>query len=92
MPAVFLEEIVLAYPEAIYLHLERDVDEWYKSIMNSLGRSLETCNRYPMKQLRWVDAYIDAFCSFHLLCWRIMWHGLPIDQGELVLKEDYIKL
>lgn len=92
LPAVFLEEMIEAYPEATFIHVERDLDKWYKSIMSTLGHSLVACEQYPLKQLRWVDSYIDKFCSFHLTVQRVWWHGMPIDQGEAALKGDYTDL
>jgi hypothetical protein len=92
IPAVFLEEFVAAYPNATFIYVERDVDKWYKSIMNTLGRSLKVVDQYPLKQLRWFDNFIDKFCSFHLMVHRVWWHGRALEDGEEVLKGDYLKL
>jgi len=92
IPAVFLEEMVAAYPNARFVHVERDVDKWYRSIMNTLGHSLKAVDEFPMKQLRLFDNYIDKFCSFHLMVRRLWWHGRELEDGEEVLKRDYIEL
>ena len=92
IPAVFLEEMVAAYPNARFVHVERDVDKWYRSIMNTLGHSLRAVDEFPMKQLRLFDNYIDKFCSFHLMVRRLWWHGRELEDGEEVLKRDYIEL
>jgi hypothetical protein len=92
IPAVFLEEIVASYPDAKFMHVERDVDKWYQSVMNTLGHSLKAVDQYPLKQLRLVDNFIDKFCSFHLMVYRVWWHGKKLEDGEDVLKQDYIEL
>nr|UOW59927.1 SonE [Paraconiothyrium archidendri] len=92
LPAIWPDEFYHAYPDATFIHVERDPDKWYKSIMNTLGHSLSDCDSFPLKQLRWIDDYVDKFCSFHLMVHQAWWHGLPLDQGEAVLKQDYIDM
>ncbi|KAK2596423.1 hypothetical protein N8I77_013314 [Diaporthe amygdali] len=92
IPAVFLDEFVEAYPEVPFVHVERDVHKWYVSVMNTLGHSLQDVDKFPLKQLRFIDTYVDRFCSFHLMVHRIWWHGKALEDGEDVLKADYIEL
>lgn len=92
LPAIFPEEFYAAYPNATFIHVERDPDKWYKSIMNTLGHSLQDVDSWPLKQLRLIDDYVDKFCSFHLMVHKAWWHGLPLEEGEDVLKRDYIEL
>ena len=60
--------------------------------MNTLGHSLKDVDSWPLKQLRLIDDYVDKFCSFHLTVHKAWWHGLPLEEGEDVLKKDYIEL
>jgi hypothetical protein len=92
LPAIFPDEFYAAYPNATYIHEERDPEKWYKSIMNTLGHSLKDVDSWPLKQLRLIDNYVDKFCSFHLMVHKAWWHGLPLEEGKDVLKKDYIEL
>ncbi|EXL39543.1 hypothetical protein FOCG_17855 [Fusarium oxysporum f. sp. radicis-lycopersici 26381] len=92
IPAVFLEEFVEAYPEVPFIHVERDPHKWYISVMNTMGHSLRDVDKFPLKQLRYFDTFVDRFCEFHLMVQRVWWHGKAIDDGEDVLKSDYNEL
>lgn len=92
LPAMFLEEFVEAYPEVPFMHVEWDGHKWYVSVMNTLGHAIRDVDKYPLKQLRLVDTFVDRFCAFHLMVYRIWWHGRDIDDGEEVLKADYIEV
>ncbi|EFQ94127.1 hypothetical protein P3342_007202 [Pyrenophora teres f. teres] len=92
IPSVLLEEFVNAYPQAKILHLDRDVDKWYASVMNTVYYPINAVERWPLRYLRWIDTFTDRFCSFHLMVKRVWWHGHELDDGEKVLKEDYLGL
>lgn len=92
IPAVFLDEFVEAYPEVPFIHVERDPHKWYVSVMNTMGHALRDVDKYPLKQLRFIDTFVDRFCAFHSLVHRVWWHGRAIDDGEEVLKSDYNEL
>ena len=80
------------YPDAKFIHIERDVDGWYRSVMNMLVESFKAVDRWPLKQLQLVDSFVDKFCKFHLLVFRLWWYGRALEDGEEVLKKDYNEL
>lgn len=92
MSAFFLEELIECYPDAQYLHTERDVDKWYLSMDNTAGPMCADVAKFPLKQMRIIDDFVDKFCSLHLTLEAMWCHGKLWTEGEQVCKEEYIEL
>jgi hypothetical protein len=88
----FLQEIIECYPDAQYLHMERDVDTWYRSMDNTGGPMFAGVAKFPLKQMRSIDDFVDKFCSLHLTLEGMWCHGRLWKEGEDVCKEDYLAL
>jgi hypothetical protein len=86
-----LEEIVACYPDAQFMHVERDVDTWYRSIDNTGGPLFEACTKFPLRQMRLIDDFVDKFCSLHLTLVDIWTRGKPWNEAREILIGDYIK-
>lgn len=92
MPAFFLDEIVAAYPDAKFLHVERDVDKWYKSCLHSLGPQLHAFESFPLRQLRLIDDLVDKFACLNDMLKRTICYGKYVEDAEKEMKQDTIKL
>ncbi|KAF7594245.1 hypothetical protein BBP40_009797 [Aspergillus hancockii] len=80
------------FPRYSSRRLPLRADKWHKSIMNTLGRSLKVVEQFPLRQLRWLDNFFDRFYSFYLIEHRVWRHDRALEDGEDVLKGNYLKL
>ncbi|ORY16798.1 hypothetical protein BCR34DRAFT_622251 [Clohesyomyces aquaticus] len=62
--AIFAEELIAAYPEAKILLVERDVEAWYESFMNSIGDALFNP---AFKYVGYLDPHLIA--RIHQISW-----------------------
>jgi hypothetical protein len=88
----FLEEFVTYYPEAQFLHMERDIDKWYPSLDNTLGAVLRDMDRFPMKYLRLIDNFVDKFSMVNKVFARVVCHDKLWTEGEADCRKDYLEL
>lgn len=83
--AFFVEELTEFYPEAKILHVERDTDKWYKSLVTTVGQMINDCSAFPLHQIRLVDPFINSFCEHHMIFAKVIhW-----SEGPEASKEYY---
>ncbi|KAI0125479.1 hypothetical protein BJ170DRAFT_433661 [Xylariales sp. AK1849] len=90
MTPFFLEELVACYPSAQFMHMERDVDTWYRSMDNTGGPMFKAVDQFPLRQMRRIDDFVDKFCSLHLTLEHIWCHDKSWEEGEEFCKQDYL--
>ncbi|KAI1846611.1 hypothetical protein JX265_009085 [Neoarthrinium moseri] len=88
---LFLEEIFECYPDAKYMHVERDVDSWYRSVDNTGGQVFEACGKFPLTQMRLIDDFVDKFCSLHLALAKYWTGGRPWREGKVSCVQRYLE-
>ncbi|TLD34263.1 hypothetical protein PspLS_00312 [Pyricularia sp. CBS 133598] len=83
--AFFVEELTEFYPEATIIHVERDTDKWYTSVVNTVGQMINDCAVFPLHQVRLVDPFINSFCKHHMIFDQVIhW-----SKGPKACKEYY---
>lgn len=86
---LLLDDIVACYPDAQFIHMERDVETWYRSVDNTGGPMFEACAKFPLKQMRLIDNFVDKFCSLHLTLEAVWCHRKPWRQGKDICMNEY---
>ncbi|KAF3760469.1 hypothetical protein M406DRAFT_295808 [Cryphonectria parasitica EP155] len=94
IPAFFAEDIIAAYPDAKYIHVDRDVDKWLVSVLNIWHTVRPLLNSTAMKFMALYDPFIKLFISLHVTILRCLDHGMHNEDPNMaiVLKEDYLQL
>ncbi|KAH8649866.1 hypothetical protein BX600DRAFT_528863 [Xylariales sp. PMI_506] len=87
----FADELVAAYPEAKFLHVERDVEKWHVSMLNTAGPLFKATKQFPLNMIRLMDQSISKFCSLHEVLEIIWYHGKGIEAGGDDAKADYLE-
>ncbi|KAK6208372.1 hypothetical protein LQW54_006852 [Pestalotiopsis sp. IQ-011] len=88
---LLLDDIVACYPDAQFMHVERDVDTWYRSVDNTGGAMFKACASFPLRQMRLIDDYVDKFCSLHLTLADVFTHGTPWDDAKDICVREYLE-
>ena len=86
--AAFMPELVAAYPDAKVVVLERPVDAWYESVLNTIDKAL---NDPVFLLMQFID---PAFLETWIPLFRSLWTGLygeNQDAFEMKGKEVYRK-
>lgn len=94
IPAFFVEEIIAAYPNATFIHVDRDVDKWVTSMTNVLGTVEPLLDATPMKLMATYDLFIRRYISLHVMLFSVLYHGRKSSDpvGQKMLKDDYLAL
>ncbi|KAK9421561.1 hypothetical protein SUNI508_05491 [Seiridium unicorne] len=87
---VLLDDLVTCYPDAQFMHMERDVEAWYRSMDNTGGPMFAACDKFPLKQMRLIDSFVDKFCSLHLTLESFWTEGKPWPEGKDVCVREYL--
>lgn len=94
IPAFFVEEIIAAYPNATYIHVDRDVDKWATSVLNVFGMVEPLLDAIPMKLMATYDLFIRRYISLHVMLFRVMCHDRKTSDpvAQKMMKDDYLEL
>lgn len=94
IPAFFVEEIIAAYPNATFIHVDRDVDKWATSVTNVLGTVEPLLDAISMKLMATYDLFIRRYISLHVMLLRVLYHERKTSDpvGGKMLKDDYLQL
>lgn len=94
IPAFFIEEIIAAYPNATFIHVDRDVDKWATSVTNVLGTVEPLLDATSMKLMATYDLFIRRYISLHVMLLRVLYHGRKTSDpvGRKMMKDDYLAL
>lgn len=94
IPAFFVEEIIAAYPNATFIHVDRDVDKWATSVTNVLGTVEPLLDAISMRLMATYDLFIRRYISLHVMLLRVLYHERKTSDpvGGKMLKDDYLAL
>lgn len=94
IPAFFVEEIIAAYPDATFIHVDRDVEKWSASVTNVLGTVEPLLDAFFMKAMATYDVFIRRYISLHVMLFRVLYHDRKSSDpvGQKLLKDDYLEL
>ncbi|KAH8647949.1 hypothetical protein BX600DRAFT_443284 [Xylariales sp. PMI_506] len=87
----FLEEMVEYYPDAQFLHTERDLDAWHRSMDKTVAQVFQDVRKFPFKQLRLIDAFVDAMCRVQFTFERVFCGGKTWDESEEFCKREFVE-
>lgn len=94
IPAFFPEEMIAAYPDAKFIHVERDINKWLKS-MHNVFTTVDPILRSPiMRIIALYDPFIKSFLRMQKTMGATLGHGMsPSDpRASKFLAEDYVQL
>lgn len=94
IPAFFVEEIIAAYPNATFIHVDRDVDKWATSVTNILGTVEPLLDAISMRLMATYDLFIRRYISLHVMLLRVLYHERKTSDpvGKKMMKDDYLAL
>lgn len=94
IPAFFVEEIIAAYPNATFIHVDRDVDKWATSVTNVFGTVEPLLDATWMKLMATYDLFIRRYMSLHVMLLRVICHDRKTKDpvGQKMMKDDYLEL
>ncbi|KAI3401971.1 hypothetical protein diail_3945 [Diaporthe ilicicola] len=94
IPAFFVEDIIAAYPDAIFIHVDRDVEKWATSVQNVLGTVEPLLDAWFMKLMATYDLFIRRYISLHVMVLRVLCHERKTSDpvGKKMMKDDYLAL
>lgn len=94
IPAFFIEEIIAAYPNATFIHVDRDVDKWATSVANIFGLVEPLLDATYMKLMATYDVFIRRYISLHVMMLRVLCHERKTTDpvARKLLKDDYLEL
>ncbi|KAK7418457.1 hypothetical protein QQX98_003949 [Neonectria punicea] len=84
IPGYLMEELVAAYPEALFILTTRDEDAWCRSVKNTFQPVGIALKRFPLAQLRHVNPWTRAFSDMaDTLCYQLWGPCAPQDNEGL---------
>lgn len=86
--------MIAAYPDAKFIHVERDINKWLKS-MHNVYTTVDPVLRSPiMRIIALYDPFIKSFLQMQKTMGAILGHGMsPLDpRASNFLAEDYVQL
>ncbi|KAF7545360.1 hypothetical protein G7Z17_g9222 [Cylindrodendrum hubeiense] len=84
IPGYLAEELVAAYPEALFILTTRDEDAWCRSVKNTFQPVGVALKRFPLAQLRHISAWTSAFSDMaDALCAHLWGPWAPQDSEGL---------
>ncbi|KAH8646350.1 hypothetical protein BX600DRAFT_556016 [Xylariales sp. PMI_506] len=92
IPSFFLDEILEIYPDAKFMHTERDVNSWYKSMNNTIAATATKYKTFPMNYLRYFNSYFYHLTDLQDSLMLSLTHGLPWEEGEETCKQSFVQL
>jgi hypothetical protein len=94
IPAFFVEDIVAAYPNATYIHVDRDAEKWATSVTNVLGTVEPLLDASYMKLMATYDVFIRRYISLHVMLLRVLFHERKSSDpvAQKMMKNDYLEL
>lgn len=94
IPAFFAEEIIAAYPNAKFIHVDRDVEKWATSVTNIFGMVEPLLDAMSMKLMATYDPFIRRYISLHVMLFRVMCHERKTTDpvAKKMMMEDYLAL
>lgn len=94
IPAFFLGDIIAAYPNATFIHVDRDVEKWATSITNVLGTVEPLLDATSMKLMATYDLFVRRYISLHVMMLRVLCHDRKSSDpvGKKMMKDDYLAL
>jgi hypothetical protein len=70
--------------------VERDVNAWERSLINTIAGVLQACRSFPMNTVQYVDPFIKSFITLHDSFEDVMFHGKGMDAGMEDAKRDNV--
>lgn len=94
IPAFFPEEIIAAYPDAQFIHVDRDPDKWLTSVLNVFGSVEPILDSSVIRVMGLYDSFIKPWRLLHKNLFAVLRHDLkPEDpMTTTVMKDDYLQL
>lgn len=94
IPAFFVEELIAAYPNATFIHVDRDVDKWATSVANIFGVVEPLLDATYMKLMASYDFFIRRYISLHVMLLRVICHDRKMADPVAIklMKDDFLEL
>lgn len=86
--------MIAAYPDAKFVHIERDVDKWLNS-MAAVFTSVESIVNSPvMDMVALYDPFVKSFIRVQKTMSKILHHDMSAKDSRAIkfLAQDYIQL
>lgn len=94
IPAFFAEDIIAAYPDAQFIHVDRDPDKWLTSILTVIGSVELVLDSSTIKAMALYDPFIKSWRDVHKTIFGVLRHdhGPEDSVSSEVLRSDYLEL
>lgn len=94
IPAFFVDDIIAAYPNATFIHVDRDVEKWATSVTNVLGTVEPLLDSTAMNLMATYDLFIRRYITLHIMLLRVLCHERKTSDpvAQKMMKDDYLAL